>query len=228
MKFCSRNTILKKIYISLGGATSVEEGKRAVARATLAPSCARPCHLSYSLTVWHCTQKLLNWTLWWMKVLRPPPLSCVCVVCMCMHVCFMEMRCNWLLDQYGLANKLAAHTDTDLDTHTHTHTHTHTDRQTHRHTYAYTHTHTICWLLGGPFSSQMLIKLNEYLESKLEVGIQNHNLIGHDTGIGPRNDTGKWKIYHSCLKKFNVILLHCFSVEIEPQYTPTSTHLMWA
>src|SRR4029434_5766640 len=42
MKFCSRNTILKKIYIYfLRRTTPVEEGKQAVARATLAPSCAQ-------------------------------------------------------------------------------------------------------------------------------------------------------------------------------------------
>src|SRR4029434_1705296 len=49
MKFCSRNAVGVYIFSSEGqlqstSATSVEKGKRAVARATLAPSCARPCY----------------------------------------------------------------------------------------------------------------------------------------------------------------------------------------
>ena len=43
MKFWSRYSILKLFFFFLGGAAWVEEGWRAVARATLAPPCARPC-----------------------------------------------------------------------------------------------------------------------------------------------------------------------------------------
>src|SRR4029434_11195591 len=98
MKFC-RQYYLKKIYISFGGATSVEEGKRAVARATLAPSCARPCstilpYTTRTIALVHVRQtplpvneiRAVSLLLLAIKKL-PSVCVCVCVSQACESVC---------------------------------------------------------------------------------------------------------------------------------------------